>query len=243
MLQVDGGPTMRSRFDGHGDLRRWERMLSLYAELQVRACGHVSELLSAGAPDRRPAELRGLFERLVAAERRLPASSETRTAEEHARLSGLAGRVGEIATALDGFGLPASIDHSDLHAGNVLAPGDGCVFFDWHEAAVTHPFFSMVVATRWLAHHHGVQAGSAQERRLHDAYLDAWAGHGPHASLRAALDLALRAGTLTRALGWMRVVEGLPASDQAEWAEYVPGWLRDLCSALDSGPANPAMPY
>jgi hypothetical protein len=233
MLQTDGGPTMRSRFDGRDDLRRWERMLGLYAELQVRACGHVDELLAAGAPDRRPRELRGLFERLVAAERGLPASSETFSADEHARLRALAGRVGEMATELDAFGLHMSIDHSDLHAGNVLAPGDGYVFFDWHEAAVTHPFFSMVVAMRWLANKHAVAAGSPEERRLRDAYLDPWAAFGSVASLRAALDVALRVGTLTRALGWMRVIEGLPPADQAEWAEYVPGWLRDLWAELE----------
>jgi hypothetical protein len=233
MLQADGGPTMRSRLDGRDDLRRWERMLGLYAELQVRATAHVAELLGAGAPDRRPGVLRGLFERLVEAERGLPASSETFSGDEHTRLGALAGRVGEMAAELDAFGLPMSIDHSDLHAGNVLAPGDRFVFFDWHEAAVTHPFFSMVVATRWLAHNHGVTPGSPEARRLHDAYLDPWAEFGSVASLRAALDLALRIGTLTRALGWMRVIEGLPAAEQAEWAEYVPGWLRDVWAELE----------
>ena len=233
MLQSDGGPTMRSRLDGHDDLCRWERMLGLYAELQMRASAHAEELLGAGAPDRRPGELRMLFERLVDAERGLPASTETFSGDEHARLGALAGRVEEMAAELDAFGLPLSVDHSDLHAGNVLAPGDTYVFFDWHEAAVTHPFFSMVVAMRWLAHNHGVAAGSPEERRLHDAYLDPWAEFGSVASRRAALDVALRVGTLTRALGWMRVIEGLPAAEQAEWAEYVPGWLRDLWAELE----------
>ncbi len=233
MLQADGGPTMRSRLGGDDDLDRWERMLGRYADLQVRACGHVDGLLAAGAPDRRPAELRGLFERLVEAERALPASSETFSADEHARLRGLATRVAERSAELEGFGIPMSIDHSDLHAGNVLAPGDGFVFFDWHEAAVTHPFFSMVVAMRWLAHNHAVQPGSAEDARLRDAYLEAWAGHGSPGALRRVLDLALRVGPLTRALGWMRVLEGLPPAEQSEWAEYVPGWLRDLQTELE----------
>ena len=169
------------------------------------------------------------------AERGLPSSGETLSPDEHARLRGLAGRIGALSAQLDGFGIPTSVDHSDLHSGNVLAPGDRFVFFDWHEAAVTHPFFSMVVAMRWVAHNHGVEPGSRQEARLHDAYLDAWAGHGPRASLRAALGLALRVGPLTRALGWMRVVAGLPPPERAEWAEYVPGWLRDLRAELERG--------
>jgi hypothetical protein len=216
MLQADGGPTMRSRLGGVDDLVRWERMLARYAELQVRASGHVEELLAAGAPDRRLAELPRLFEWLAGAE-----------------LRALVPRLAARCTELDTYGLPASIDHSDLHSGNVLAPGDGYVFFDWHEGAVTHPFFSMVVATRWLEQHHAVNAGSAEEARLHDAYLAPWAGFSATASLRAALDLALRIGPLTRALGWMRVLEGLPPPDRGEWGGYVSGWLGDLATELE----------
>jgi Phosphotransferase enzyme family len=225
MLQADGGPTMRSRLDGvDDDLGPWERMLARYAELQVRASGHVEELLAAGAPDRRLAELPGLFEWLAGA-----------VSGEGAELRALTPRLAALCHELDTFGLPASIDHSDLHSGNVLAPGDGYVFFDWHEGAVTHPFFSMVVATRWLERHHAVKAGSPEEARLHDAYLEPWAGFGAMASLRAGLDLALRIGPLTRALGWMRVLEGLPPREHAEWGDHASGWLRDLATELERG--------
>jgi hypothetical protein len=224
MLQADGGPTMRSRLDGGDDLGRWERMLECYAELQVRASAHVEELVGAGAPDRRLAALTGLFEGLVGA-----------VSAEDAQLRALAPRLAALCAELDRFGLPASVDHSDLHAGNVLVPGDRYVFFDWHEAAVTHPFFSMVVATRWLAQNHGVEAGSQEQARLHDAYLDPWAQFGAMASLRAALDLALRIGPLTRALGWMRVLEGLPRPEQAEWGDHVSGWLREVATELEHG--------
>ncbi len=220
MLQADGGPTMRSCLDGSDDLDRWERMLGVYADVQLRAAGHVEELLGARAPDRRLPGLRRLFDELV-------------SSAEHAHLRHLAGKVDELAAELDSYGLPATIDHSDLHAGNVLAPGDRYVIFDWHEAAVTHPFFSMLVATRWLAHNHGVEPGSADDRRLRDAYLEPWTAYGPRTELRAALDLALRVGPLTRALGWMRVLGGLPATAAGEWAGYVSGWLDDLGTELD----------
>jgi hypothetical protein len=216
MLQADGGPVMASRLEGAEVVSGWEGMLRLYADVQVRAAGHVGELLDAGAPDRRLPQLGRLLEELGT--------------ERHAHLAGL---VGDLAAELDGRGLPASIDHSDLNAWNVLAPGDRYVFFDWHEASVTHPFFSMVVATRALAHTHGVEPGSADGLRLRDAYLDAWAGYGSPESLRAALDLALRIGPLTRALAWARVLEDLPRSAAAEYADYVPGWLDDLQDELE----------
>src|SRR5439155_25566660 len=101
MLQADGGPTMRSRLDGTDDLERWARMLAVYAEMQVRASGHADELLAKGAPDRRLPKLRGLFEDLVA--------------RTQGAMLNLAGRVDELSRELDAYGLPATIDHSDLH--------------------------------------------------------------------------------------------------------------------------------
>src|SRR6185503_9542850 len=41
MLQADGGPTLGSLLDGTDDLARLERMLAVYAEVQMRAAGHV----------------------------------------------------------------------------------------------------------------------------------------------------------------------------------------------------------
>ncbi|HXD71523.1 MAG TPA: hypothetical protein VN615_16785 [Gaiellales bacterium] len=210
MLQADGGPTLGSLLGGTDDLDRLERMLAVYAEVQMRAAGHVQELLAAGAPDRRLPQLRGLFEQLVG--------------EDRHGLLRLAARLGELAAELDAHGLPATIDHSDLHAWNVFAPGDRYVVFDWHEAAVTHPFFSMLVAVRSVEHNHG---------RLVDAYLEPWAGFGSSADLRAALDLALRLGPLTRALAWKRVLAGLPADVAGEWGDGVSRWLDDLETGLD----------
>jgi hypothetical protein len=218
MLQADGGPTMRDRLDGTDDLERWERMLAIYADVQVRAAAHAGELLAQSAPDRRLPELRGLFEDLV-------------VRKQEAMLP-LAGRVAELAGELDAYGLPATIDHSDLHAGNVLAPGDRYVVFDWHEGAVTHPFFSMMVATRWLEHNHGVEPGGADDRRLRDAYLEPWTAYGSRVQLRAALDLALRLGPLTRALGWDRVLGSMPAEAAGAWAEHLSGWIEDVAAEL-----------
>jgi hypothetical protein len=210
MLQPDGGPTLGSLLDGTDDLARLERMLAVYAGVQVAAARHVEELLAAGAPDRRLPQLRPQFEELVA--------------EDHPGLLRLAGRLGDLAERLDAYGLPATIDHSDLHAGNVLVAGDRDVVFDRHEAAVTHPFFSMLVATRSIGDDHA---------RLVDAYLEPWAGHGSRAELRDALDLALRLGPITRALAWKRVLGGLPAGVAGEWGDSPARWLDDLGRELD----------
>ena len=210
MLQADGGPTLGGLLGGTDDLDRLERMLAVYAEVQVRAAEHVDDLLAAGGPDRRLPGLRPLFEELVGRSR--------------PELLRLADRLGGLAAELDAHGLPATIDHSDLHAWNVLAPGDRYLVFDWHEAAVTHPFFSMLVATRSIGHDHG---------RLVGAYLEPWAAYGSPRDLRAALDLALRLGPITRALAWNRVLAGLPPDAAGEWGDALDAWLRTLETELE----------
>ena len=92
-----------------------------------------------------------------------------------------------------------------------------------HGQSVTHPFFSMLVATRSIAHDHD---------QLVDAYLEPWAAYGARADLRAALDLALRLGPITRALAWNRVLAGLPPDAAGEWGDALDAWLRDLETEL-----------
>jgi hypothetical protein len=95
MLQADGGATLGSLLDGTDDLARLERMLAVYAGVQVAAALHVEELLAAGAPDRRLPQLRPLFEELVA--------------EDHPGLLRLAGRLGDLAWKRVLGGLPAGV--------------------------------------------------------------------------------------------------------------------------------------
>jgi hypothetical protein len=90
----------------------------------------------------------------------------------------------------------------------------------------------MMVATRWLEHNHGVEPGRADDERLRDAYLEPWAAYGSRAELRAALDLALRLGPLTRALGWQRVLGCMPPAAAGEWAGHLSGWLQDVATEL-----------
>ena len=155
-------------------------------------------------------ELRRLFEGLVGAG----------DARRHL-LARWRGTVAELAAELDAYGLPATIDHSDLHAGNVLAPGDRLRLLRLARGRRHAPV---------LQHGGGDAVARAQpRRRAGRRRRPAAARRLPRAvervrlarALRAALDLALRMGPLTRALGWMRVLGGCPRAAAGEWAESV----------------------
>jgi len=113
---------------------------------------------------------------------------------------------------LGGSPLPDSIVQQDFRDGNVAVRGRDCLFYDWSDTVVSHPFFS---ACRFLEY---VESGGGSPRRrggrrlatavrderLLDAYLDAWAEYAPRDRLRAVFRQAQRLNPLYLAIRWHR---------------------------------------
>src|SRR5437763_14987983 len=66
----------------------------------------------------------------------------------------------------------SSLDHGDLHAGNVLVDGDRRRLIDWGDSCVTHPFSSLFVTYHLVAPKLEPAARPVAIRRLRDAYLE-----------------------------------------------------------------------
>lgn len=144
------------------------------------------------------------------------------------------------ARELDRGGWPLTIDHVDLHGENAVIQPDGRILiFDWEEANLSCPFFSLdrlLDDARDLEGEHEERVAeigryTPAERTLRDAYLAALPWTSADARARA-FDLALclaplktayEAGILARALGWP---EGAPHI--AAWAlgRALPRWQR-----------------
>ncbi|WP_432570435.1 phosphotransferase [Kineococcus sp. SYSU DK005] len=194
LLTPDGGPTLREALAAAprgGD--PWPAALARYAQLQRASAPHVGELLALGVPDARPPVLADLAAALV--QRRAP------------HLRGLLPRVADEAAELAELGPEPTVQHDDLHDGNVLAAG--LRPFDWGDACVGHPFTSLRV---------GARPGRADGDRA--AHLAGWPG-APGVLQRAA-DLAVHLGAITRALSWERA---LASAEDA--GDAVPGGFAD----------------
>jgi hypothetical protein len=132
---------LRSRFGligGSDDeiVDRWLDVLPRYARLQQSFAGSAEVALRAGVPDHSS-------QSLVAGLRRL-ASSSSRADEL------LALDLTPLAETLDSSGIPATVEHGDLHDGNVFVDAAGRVsVIDWGDAAIGHPFLSLQ-AVQWL---------------------------------------------------------------------------------------------
>ncbi|WP_433388716.1 phosphotransferase [Micromonospora sp. KLBMP9576] len=228
-LLPDGGRTLRDASGGGGDpLARWERVLPEYADLQRAVAPDAGELLALGVPDHRPQALPELFGALLDdGESLLLGSADGLTVEAYELLRAHRAGFAEDCRRLAGSGVAPTIQHDDLHDGNVFVADGGYRFFDWGDASVAHPFGTLLVTLNSVADALGLAEGDPALARLRDAYLEPWSdGHDP-ATLREAARLAVRVSRVSRALSWRRALCG-PDPARAQYASAVPGWLREL---------------
>ncbi|MBQ1075693.1 phosphotransferase [Micromonospora sp. C31] len=228
-LLPDGGRTLRDALGGDRTLlTHWERVLPEYADLQRAVAPDAGELLALGVPDHRPEALPELFGALLGDEESLLLGAEDGlTAEAYGRLCAHRSAFAEDCRRLAGSGVAPTVQHDDLHDGNVFVAGDGYRFFDWGDASVAHPFGTLLVTLNSVAHAFGLPDGDPALVRLRDAYLEPWSAGHDRATLREAARLAVRVTRVSRALSWRRA---LRTSDptRARYASAVPGWLQEL---------------
>ena len=186
-LMRDAGTRLRELVETPADLPHWEALLPEYAQLQIEVAPRARELLELGTPDHRlavlPEQLRALAEtdlRPLAIEA-LP-------------------RFEEMCRTLAAAGIPETIQHDDLHDGQVFFREGRYLFFDWGDSCVSHPFHSLTVILRSIAWKLNLTPGGPELERLRDAYLEPF-GADPELA-----DLGYRTGTVARALAWHRMV-------------------------------------
>ena len=188
MLMRDGGTRLRELVTTPADLHHWERLLPGYAQLQVEMAPHAERLLGLGVPDERLAVLPEHFRELLAT------NPKGLTREEHQRLIDAAPRVDDMCRELAAYGIPETIQHDDLHDGQVFVSSGRYRIFDWGDSCVSHPFHSLTVILRMIAWQRDLEPGGRELQRLRDAYLE------PFGHLQAAAELAYRTGTIARSL-------------------------------------------
>jgi hypothetical protein len=227
MLMRDAGSRLREL--DRADLSDWQSVLPRYAEIQIAMAPRAAELLELGVPDRRLAGLTDEVEALLNDDGVLlldehEGLTSAQRDELRARLPELRLLVEELETAA----IPETIQHDDLHDGQIFMRDGQHVIADWGDSCVSHPFHTLTVTLRALAWRHGLEPGSEPLLRLRDAYLE------PYGASAALAGLAYRTGTLARALAWHRHLQAhAPEHWDREDAESVPYGLRLF---LENGP-------
>jgi hypothetical protein len=118
-----------------------------------------------------------------------------------------------------------SLQHDDLHDGNVFA--DGRVF-DWGDSSVGHPFGVLLVTSRVAADRFEVSDGDPLVLRLRDAYLEPWSDLASREALLADVRAAVQLGKVGRSLSWQRALVDATPDDVASFEDPIAGWLDEL---------------
>lgn len=226
-----------------------------YAELQIMLSRRVDDLLALGVPDLRPHVVADRFEALLddgsvraAVGRRVAdigpgfmdggpdrdPDEVWMTNAEFERLRRAAPKLRATCDELAGIGVPVSLDHSDLHPGNIVDLGGRTAPFDWGDASVAHPFSTLLVLRRSARSILGPEQADA----LREAYLEPWGAAGISAGeLRRAADLAVRISPVSRALAWGRVFPCFKGAVEpgAQAARWLAGILRTGATDLAAG--------
>jgi hypothetical protein len=204
MLLADGGVKLRDVLSGPALLDAWAELLPRYAELQRSLLGQEATIRATGTPDRPLERLAGDLRAILADDRVLAAAALG--AADRDRLHGILPRIDARARDLASAGIGPTIQHDDLHDGNVLCSGPRTVIFDWGDASLTHPFLSLGTLVEHAARRAALDPNDAAILRLRDAYLEPWTASRPRAQLNAAADLGMRLSAVTQSLSWHRVV-------------------------------------
>lgn len=172
------------------DLALWTRAASALAKLQIESISKCRPLLDSGAHDLSLAILDKAvspFLEVIAGLMR----EQTKIPPPIVSNEGLAllsERIHEAISRLSQCGIPDTLGHLDLNPGNIIVAPDGCMFLDWAEAYVGHPFYSF----QYLLEQFRRMAGEdpAAENAFTDSYLKPWTDIASIESLRDATTLA-----------------------------------------------------
>ena len=210
LLMPDHGPQLREVADADSIVGLWSGVLRRYARLQRASTEVVDDLVAAGVPRWEPQELVTHW-----LQGRGATSPET---ERPLR---------EAATRLADSDLPDTIQHNDLHAGNVFcADGSAAAihdsrFFDWGDAYVGNPLCSLMIALAGPSYHFGLPADPERDARLVRSYASAWADRVPSARLKELLPDALLIANLARIRANERALQHATEAERAEWTPQI----------------------
>jgi len=188
MLMADAGEQLRARVISQGTLDDWFDVLPLYAGLQLDLEADVDELLALGVPDLRLATLPERYDRLMAHLDPAP------------RFRDAAPVIADLCRQLAAFGIAETLQHDDLHDGQVFVRDGELRLLDWGDACVSHPFFTLAVTLQGVLSW-GLEdiEDSVDTSPFRDAYLAPYAERYD-GDLLAASVLAMRLGWACRAV-------------------------------------------
>jgi hypothetical protein len=227
MLTADRGATLHEDHQPTPD--DWAAVVGTWARVQRAVAGHRADVLATGVPDCSPTTVPARFDRMLGVLRALPAGHPARPDDGlAARLAAARPRVEAAARHLAADPLPVTLQHGDLHPGNVFATPGGLRLFDLGDAQWAHAAEALAVPCAVMA------AAGLDPRAAVDAFRAAWRAPGSDPHTDPGWDATRRAARVTQAVNradtWWRCLEQATEAETADWGEAP---LRHLSRVLE----------
>lgn len=176
LMKASPGPAL---MDVH-DLSRWEQAAEGCARIQLDCVGRAAELLALGCPERPLEWLEAEIDPLLGDTAAMqPPDAEALTDAEVERLRRRGPELRAMCRELAGYAMPLSLEHGDLWGVNVIAGDQSCVFIDWEDASVSHPFFTPFLLLASLDYTDALAHAPDARSRIRHAYLAPWREREP----------------------------------------------------------------
>jgi len=212
------------------ELGAWERALESLARLQIDLIPACDDLRALGCPERSLSGLRdALLDIASDDELQLLGRDGGLTIEQSGLLSSGVPNLQAACDELASLSIPSSLDHGDLHPGNVVVGGLHDRFFDWSDCAISHPFFSLVLYYEDTAG--ALEQDETTRSAIRAAYQKPWVRLLPETDLLRAFELAQLLAPI--AYAWTYQSQVLPGLEQQwEMHRMAPHYLRTALKRL-----------
>jgi aminoglycoside phosphotransferase (APT) family kinase protein len=194
-------------------------ILRQFARIQRESVDKTEQLIALGLCDRRLEWMLNEIEPFL----NKPKIADSVTAEEAEKLRALAQPLAALCRKLYEYGVPDTIIHGDLHGSNVARnekePGK-LLFFDWTDAAVSHPFFDMLLIY--------ICKDPAEQEAMRDLYLAQWLDYEPMERLLELWKMAKVVAAVYHGLSYIYIIDGLEDWAKADMDWAMPFWLRKI---------------
>ena len=152
----------------------WTTVAVTLADLQIASMGRALHLADLGCHNTRPFALAELVQPFLEAMAALMAQQMKPLPWPLSRdeLNSLAGQLQEILSDAAGLEIPDSIGHLDFNPGNIVVSASRCVFLDWAEASIGHPFITFEYLLEHFRRCQGINDSAVSA--LTKTYTDKW---------------------------------------------------------------------
>ena len=204
----------------------WREAMRALARVQIEYANDPGSLESLGLERRSTSAISGTLRQWVQNPRDLGlhyASQRTQSAlgriEPHLDL------VDQLCRKVESTGLPQTLDHGDLDAGNMFVREESPVIMDWSDASISNPLFAPALIPQ-----------VARDSSLADAFLAEWSEFFAMDRLQEAYEAAGPIAALERAFHYHRnIVAHLayPSVDLRVLEAYIPNLLNLAASGFE----------